>query len=71
MLGFGASAFAGKHPNLEAAHHALKEAEEKVTAAQKANEYDMEGHAANAKELIAQALGELGQATKAANENKK
>ena len=73
MVGAGAwaaGAFA-KHPNLGAAHKHLAEAAEKVTAAQKANEFDMEGHAAKAKELLEQAAAELKQAAEAANENKK
>ena len=70
MSAWAAGAFP-KHPNLGAAHKHLVEATEKITAAQKANEYDMEGHAAKAKELIAQAQGELEEAAKAANANKK
>ena len=73
MLGAGAwaaGAFA-KHPNLAAAHKHLLQAEEKITAAQKANEFDMEGHAAKAKELISQAQAELEEAGKAATTNKK
>ena len=60
-----------KHPNLQAAHKFLTEATVKITAAQKANEYDMEGHAAKAKELIAQAQVELEEAAKAATANAK
>ena len=74
MLGLGAGALAGPmkgHPNLEAAHKHLKECEEKITAAQKANEFDMEGHAQKAKDLIGEALGELTKAAEAANANKK
>ncbi|MBS2021307.1 MAG: hypothetical protein JST92_02785 [Deltaproteobacteria bacterium] len=60
-----------KHPNLNAAQKALKNAADKITEAQKANEYDMAGHAAKAKELIDQADAELKLAAEAANENKK
>jgi hypothetical protein len=59
------------HPNLQAASKHLKMAAEKVSAAQTANEFDMEGHAAKAKELMAQAQTELDQAAAAANANKK
>ncbi len=59
------------HPNLKAAQGHLKAAYEKITAAQKANEYDMEGHAAKAKDLIEQADKELAQAAEKATENKK
>jgi hypothetical protein len=58
------------HPNLIAARNHMKQAIEKITAAQKANEFDMEGHAAKAKDLLVQAEGELKQAAEAANENK-
>ena len=58
------------HPNLQAAHKLLGEALEKINAAQKANEYDMDGHAAKAKELLEQAQGELKQAAEAAEKNK-
>jgi hypothetical protein len=58
------------HPNLEAAAKDLHKAAEKVTAAQKANEYDMDGHAQKAKDLIDQAEGELKQAAEAATANK-
>jgi hypothetical protein len=74
MLGLAVGAYAGPmkgHPNLEAAHKFLVQADEKITAAQKANEYDMEGHAQKAKDLITQALPELKQAAEAANTNKK
>ena len=60
-----------KHPNLAAAQKLCAEAFEKITAAQKANEYDMEGHAEKAKGLLEQANAELKQAAEAANENKK
>ena len=58
------------HPNLKAAHEAVKQAINKITAAQKANEYDMEGHAAKAKDLLEQAEKEIAQAGTAATANK-
>jgi hypothetical protein len=57
------------HPNLQAAHADIKNAIMKITAAQKANEYDMEGHAAKAKELLGQAEHEITLAAEAANAN--
>jgi hypothetical protein len=57
------------HPNLVAAHNEIKLAMEKITAAQKANEYDMEGHAAKAKALLEQAEIEIKMAAEAANEH--
>ena len=60
-----------KHPNLAAAQHLSEEAYNKITAAQQANEWDMEGHAAKAKELLDQVNKELKLAAEAANKNKK
>jgi hypothetical protein len=48
-----------KHPAMAAASKALVTACKKVTAAQKANEYDMDGHAAQAKADIIAAMGEI------------
>ena len=61
----------GKHPNLAAAQRLTAQAFEKITAAQQANEFDMQGHAAHAKELLQQASAELKQAAQAANQNHK
>ena len=60
---------AKKHPNIAAAQRLAAQAFEKITAAQKANEYDMVGHAAKAKELLEQANSELKLAAEAANAN--
>jgi gas vesicle protein len=60
-----------RHPNLAAAQRMSQQAYEKVTAAQQANEWDMEGHAAKAKDLLDQVNRELKQAAEAANKNKK
>ncbi|MBI3395044.1 MAG: hypothetical protein HY042_04345 [Spirochaetia bacterium] len=57
----------GKHPNLAAALNHLKQAEAKIVDAQKANEYDLGGHAKKAKDLIDQAKGELEKAANAAS----
>ncbi len=57
----------GKHPNIGAAHNHVKQAIEKLTAAQRANEYDLGGHATKAKELLAQADKEIAAAREAAN----
>ncbi len=59
-----------RHPNLAAAQRLVREAFEKITAAQKANEWDMNGHAQKAKELLDQVSNELKDAAVAANENK-
>ena len=60
-----------KHPNLAAAQRLSREAWEKITAAQQANEWDMDGHAAKAKELLDQVNKELKEAAEAANHNHK
>ena len=60
-----------KHPNLAAAQRLSTEAFEKITAAQQANEWDMDGHAAKAKELLDQVNAELKLAAQAANRNHK
>jgi hypothetical protein len=56
-----------RHPNLAAAQRFCDQAFSKVTAAQEANEWDMNGHAAKAKELLEQANHELKLAAEAAN----
>ncbi len=48
-----------RHPNLAAAQRHCQRAFERVLAAQKANEWDMAGHAQKAKELLDQANAEL------------
>ena len=60
-----------RHPNLAAAQRLSRQAWEKVVAAQEANEWDMQGHAQKAKELLDQANNELKQAAEAANRNAK
>jgi hypothetical protein len=56
-----------QHPNLDAAQQFAQEAIEKITEAQKANNYHMGGHAAKAKELLEQAIQEIQLAAQAAN----
>ncbi len=58
---------AHRHPNLAAAQRLIDNAIGKIDAAQVANEYDMNGHAARAKDLLVQANGELKAAAEAAN----
>jgi hypothetical protein len=55
------------HPNLAAAQNLCNQAFERISAAQQANEWDMRGHAAKAKELLLQAKTELHEANMAAN----
>ncbi len=56
----------GKHPNLDAAAAALGTANSALDAAQKANEFDLGGHAKNAKAAIATAQSEVAAAVAAA-----
>jgi hypothetical protein len=56
-----------KHPNLAAAQGYCVQAYDKIEAAQRANEWDLGGHAKRAKELLEQASDELKQAALAAN----
>lgn len=60
-----------RHPNLAAAQRFCDQAYNKVSAAQTANEWDMNGHAAKAKDLLEQANKELKEAAEAANVNHK
>ena len=62
---------AGRHPNIAAAQRLSTQAYEKITAAQQANEWDMQGHAAKAKQLLEEVNNELKMAAQAANQNKK
>jgi len=59
------------HPNIIAAREDAQHAIEKMHAAQVANEYDMNGHAAKAEQLLKDAEKEMKLAAEAANKNKK
>ncbi|HUK36919.1 MAG TPA: hypothetical protein VLV86_23555 [Vicinamibacterales bacterium] len=56
-----------RHPNIAAAQRLVDQAFNKITAAQEANEFDLGGHAAKAKELLDAANKELKLAAEAAN----
>jgi hypothetical protein len=58
-----------KHPNLAAAQHLSTQAYDKVVAAQKANEFDLGGHAQKAKDLLEQANRELKPRRETANKH--
>jgi hypothetical protein len=60
-----------RHPNLAAAQRLCDQAYNKIVAAQQANEWDMDGHAQKAKDLLDQANRELKAAAEAANRNHK
>ncbi len=59
----------GRHPNIAAAQRLTDQAYNKIVAAQQANEWDMDGHAQKAKDLLDQANRELKAAAEAANHN--
>lgn len=64
----GVAAYAApKHPNIRAAHQLIVQALGRIQAAEKANEYDLGGHAAKAKDLLVQAEAELRQAAQTSN----
>jgi hypothetical protein len=60
-----------RHPNLAAAQRLSHQAWERIVDAQKANEWDMNGHAQKAKELLDQANNELKLAAEVANRKDK
>jgi hypothetical protein len=60
-----------RHPNLAAAQRFTEQAWQKISAAQEANEFDMQGHAQKAKELLSEANKELKEAAEAANRNRR
>lgn len=60
-----------KHPNLAAAQQLSQQAYEKIIAAQQANEWDMQGHAQQAKNLLERVNNQLKMAAQAANAAKK
>jgi hypothetical protein len=57
------------HPNLAAAQRLCIQAFDKIVAAQQANEWDMNGHAQKAKNLLDEVNRELKLAAEAANRN--
>jgi hypothetical protein len=61
---------AARHPNIAAAQKFSQQAYDKIVEAQQANEWDMQGHAQKAKNLLDQVNNELKQAAEAANKNK-
>ena len=60
-----------RHGNLAAAQDLARQAYDRLTAAQQANEFDMGGHASHAKDLLRQANDEIRQAATAANRNRR
>jgi hypothetical protein len=56
-----------RHPNLAQAQHLIDQAYAKISDAQGANEFDMSGHAAKAKDHLEAANREIKLAAEAAN----
>jgi hypothetical protein len=56
-----------RHPNIAAAQELSRQAYDKLTQAQEANEFDMGGHAARARQLLQEANEEMKLAALAAN----
>jgi hypothetical protein len=68
MFGAGFTVAQGpRHPNLRAAQDLINQAFDRITAAQQANEWDMDGHAAKAKALLVDAKEQIRLAAEAAN----
>jgi len=59
-----------RHPNLARAQRDLDAAYKSIVAAQRANEFDLDGHAAKAKELLESANSELKKAAEASNDKR-
>lgn len=59
-----------RHPNLAAAQSFIERAMEKISAAQRANDFDMNGHAARAKTLMDEAYSEIKLAAEAADRHR-
>lgn len=58
-----------RHPNLAAAQRLSQQAWQRIVTAQEANEFDMQGHAQKAKNLLDEANKELKLAAESANRN--
>jgi hypothetical protein len=58
-----------RHPNLAAAQRLSGQAYDKIIAAQQANEWDLNGHAQKAKELLDEVNRELKRAAESSNEH--
>jgi hypothetical protein len=56
-----------KHPNIAAAQRLATQAYEKIVAAQRANEFDLGGHAQHAKDLLDEVNRELKAAAETSN----
>jgi hypothetical protein len=57
----------GRHPNLAAAQRLSRQAWQRIVDAQQANEWDLQGHAQKAKNLLDEVNNELKLAAEASN----
>jgi hypothetical protein len=62
---------ASRHPNLAAAQQLIRQAYQKIEAAQHANRDELGGHAKKAEELLDQASHELALAAEVSNQDEK
>jgi len=60
-----------QHGNMHAAQQLIRQAWEKVDAAQKDNNYNLGGHAGRAKDLLTQASQEIKQSAEDANSHRR
>jgi hypothetical protein len=67
----GRNISAARHPNLAAAQDLCQRAWERISDAQRANEWDMNGHAQRAKDLLADVNRELKLAAESANRHER
>ena len=65
-----ANVSAGKHPNIAAAQRLSQQAWQRIMDAQRANEWDLGGHAQKAKELLDQVNNELKLAAETSNQHR-
>jgi len=56
-----------RHPHLASAQKHILEAFDSLTHAQQANDFDLEGHAAHAKQLLEEASREVKESARASN----
>jgi uncharacterized protein YceK len=59
-----------RHPNLAAAQTFIEKAIDKLSAAERVHDFDLNGHAAKAKELLDEAYTEIKLAAEAADANR-
>jgi len=71
QMGGGNEKVGKRHPNLAAAQRHIEQALDKIQEAQRANEYDLGGHAAKAKQLLDESYKEIKEAAQFANKDER